>query len=252
MITPKQLLAVADRIAPVDTALEGDPCGIMLDLDNPTDRVLVALDVTCDVLDEAVRMGCGIIVTHHPLIYHPLRRLGVGDRVCTAIRAGLSVLSFHTCWDAADGGVNDQLAGRLGLTGVRRFGELGRIGALPQPLDAAGLARLAMERLGARHAGVVDGGRLIRTVAVCGGAGSGETDFLVSAGADAFVTGELPHHALLELRGCGISAAVLGHYETEALAGDELARRLEELLGGRACVLRSRCEKAPDFHLFAE
>ncbi len=74
----------------------------------------------------------------------------------------------------------------------------------------------------------------------------------MSAGADAFVTGELPHHALLELRGCGISAAVLGHYETEAFAGDELARRLEELLGGRARVLRSRCEKAPDFHLFAE
>ncbi|GAB4468896.1 MAG: Nif3-like dinuclear metal center hexameric protein [Armatimonadaceae bacterium] len=114
-----------ETIAPSYLALENDPTGLLVgDWDATVQKVLVALDVTMAVVERAAETGAGMIIAHHPLIYHPLRAVRVdephpGRVVYEAIRAGIAVACAHTCWDVAPGGVNDVLAGLLGLEKVR-------------------------------------------------------------------------------------------------------------------------------------
>lgn len=252
MITPKELFELINPIAPVETAMEGDPCGLLIDLGNATDGVLVALDVTPAVIEEAKRLHCGIIVTHHPVIYIPIKTVTPGCAAGQAVAAGISVISLHTCWDAAEGGINDILAKKLGLFNVRRFGQVGRMGELPKAATARELANTAISAFGARHASVVDCGNAINTVAIVGGGGGGEQYFLGSAGVDAFITGELLHHEMLYDREIGVSSVSLGHFETEAIAGAELAKKIAGAIGNRAKVSASNAESAPNYHITAE
>lgn len=246
MITPKKLFELINPIAPVESALAGDPCGLIIDTSEPTDKILVALDFTSDVAEEAKAIGAGIVVTHHPIIYHPLKTVTRDDPAAMAVAGGVSVISLHTCWDRARGGVNDTLAELLKLKNIREFGEVGRIGELECEIDVAGFATAAIKAIGASAARLIDCGRSVKTVAVVGGAGGSETAYLSEAGADFFVTGELAHHEMLYLRQIGVSALMPGHFETEAIAGRSLAEKIRACAGDAAEVYLSRAESAPD------
>ncbi|MBR5502556.1 MAG: Nif3-like dinuclear metal center hexameric protein, partial [Oscillospiraceae bacterium] len=118
MITPRELEQLVAQIAPPEAAEEWDNVGLLLDSGAPTDRILFALDATVQAVEEAKKLGCGVIVTHHPLIFHPLRRIEAGSPVQLAAKAGISVISAHTNFDTAAGGVNDLLAEMFGLLDV--------------------------------------------------------------------------------------------------------------------------------------
>ena len=246
MITPKKLFQLIDPIAPVSTALTGDPCGLIIDTSEPADKILVALDFTADVAEEARAIGAKIVVTHHPIIYHPLKNITRDDPAGMALAGGISVISLHTCWDRADGGINDLLAELLELQNIRPFGEVGRVGELKRETDVRSFAGFALKAIGAAGASLIDCGRAVKTVAVVGGAGGSEAEYLSDAGADIFVTGELAHHEMLFARQIGVSVLMPGHFETEAIAGRRLAEKIRACIGELAEVHLSRTEAAPD------
>jgi dinuclear metal center YbgI/SA1388 family protein len=126
MPTVEEIARAIEEWAPLGLALPGDPIGLQVgDRSVEVERIAVALDPGIRELDACVQRGCGMLVAHHPLIYRPVARVDasdtVGDLVWRFARAGIAVYAAHTNWDAANGGVNDALADRLGLTDVEKL-----------------------------------------------------------------------------------------------------------------------------------
>ncbi|WP_425550846.1 Nif3-like dinuclear metal center hexameric protein [Actinoallomurus oryzae] len=195
-------------------------------------RVLFAVDPVAEVADEALGWGADLIVTHHPLLLRPVHGVPAttpkGRLVHRLIRGGTALFTAHTNADVADPGVSDALARAVGLTGDLRplspspddpRRGLGRVGELPEPLTLREFAAGAAEGLpvtagGLRVAGDPDA--LIRTVAVCGGAGDSLLGAARAAGADVYLTADLRHHPASEFREAGTTALVdAAHWATE-------------------------------------
>lgn len=237
MITAKKLNEIVNRIAPYELAEEWDNCGLIVDCGEETDKILFALDATNAVLEEATRRGCGVVVTHHPAIFSGVKTLADGDPVLEAAKRRISLIAAHTCFDAAQGGVNDVLCDLLGVEERALFAPIGRMGKLGSA-DASSLAALVKDKLGCRAVRYADGGKPIERVAVIGGSGG---EFVAQAkwmGLDALVTGELKHHEALYARQAGVTVVAAGHYETENPAVEVLRRAAEAEVGpDAACLL---------------
>ena len=227
-MTVQDVYNYLDSRAPFATCEEWDNVGLLVG--NPQQAVsgiLVALDVTDSAINAAVATGANLIVSHHPVIFAPLKAI-VGDSIPYRLAAaGIAVISAHTNLDRADGGVNDTLAALLGLTDVRVANDgVCRIGTLPQETTPTAFAKTVADTLGT--AVRMSGDGAIRTVAVCGGSGGDFIDALTPY-ADAFVTGEVRHHEWLAAR--GITVIEAGHYATEVPVVDTLCRWLTEAYG---------------------
>ena len=208
--TVGEVIAVLDAAYPPELAQEWDAVGLVCgDPDEPVWRVLVAVDATAAVVDEAAGGGAQLIVAHHPLLLRGVHGVGTdtakGALVHRMIRSGIALFTAHTNADAAAPGVSDALAEALGLavTGALEpradapgLG-LGRIGVLPAAEPFAAFVRRAADALPATAWGVRGAGdpdRPVRTVAVCGGSGDSLLDAAAAAGVDAYLTADLRHH----------------------------------------------------------
>lgn len=229
--------ALSEQIPP-SLSCEWDNDGLMCapEPDRPVRRVLVTLDITDAAIEAAVATNADAILSHHPLIFRGIRHLEPSDAVpkrCIALcRAGIAALSFHTRLDAVEGGVNDALAGALGLTDFRVLGEhtpLGRIGTLPQPLTGPQLAQLVAERLGTPGVLLSDAGNLIRRVAVVGGEGGDFVSAVKQAGADAYVSGRLGYHTMVDAPENALTLIEAGHFFTEHPVCTVLCRMVENI-----------------------
>ncbi|MEQ8818771.1 MAG: Nif3-like dinuclear metal center hexameric protein [Sumerlaeia bacterium] len=351
--TVKDLMDAIDAIAPFRLAESWDNVGLQFGHpDRPAGRVLVALEATPEVLEEATEVGANTLVLHHPLIFKPPKSFAetdpVADLAARVIRANLNVIAAHTNWDSVADGTNGEIADRLGLenrsflvpakregdykfvvftprdhiaavieaaagagagvignyshctfrtpgTGTYKplegadpyagtVGEMeqadteerleivvpkARLGALIEavkaahpyeevafdvyPLEATGEAAHGLGLVGdlpkamtlmaftsfckdafrIGSVGVVgDLNRELRRVAICSGGGGGLLAEAQASGADVFVTGEMTHHGCAEARVRGLAAILLGHHNSEAIAGGRLARRIREALPG--------------------
>ena len=192
-----------------DTGI-GLTCG---DPDDVISSVLLAVDADAATIGEAIQAGAGLFLTHHPLLFRPVQSVGTdtakGALIHRMIRAGVAHFAAHTNADSAVGGVNDALADVLGLTGLRPLvphadGSAtgsGRVGVLPEPVTLREFARQVADRLPATVGGIRAAGdpdRVIRTVAVCGGAGDSFLSAAAQAGADVYLTSDLRHHVVAE------------------------------------------------------
>ena len=129
MRTVNELYEAMQRIAPLELAESWDNPGLLVDCGRPVDRVLVTLDITPEVVQEAAAKGCGLIVAHHPVIFSPLKRLEPRDVPFQLVQNGISAICMHTNLDAAEGGVNEVLAGIFGMRNWEPFvGGCGRVG----------------------------------------------------------------------------------------------------------------------------
>ena len=234
-----ELCSYIDSFAPFSTAEDWDNVGLLVGSpERESDRVLVALDVTSGVLEEAVRLGAGIILSHHPVIFLPLRRIDGGGLYAALIRADVTVVSAHTNLDFASGGVNDALAGRLGLGSTRPFDllenglSLGRIGELEVPMEPAAFAQYTAERLGCGAASFICGDRPVKTVAVSGGKLSTPPEKAAALGCDALVSSEIRHSDFLEAAELGLTLVDAGHFFTEAPVAALLTERLSARFPG--------------------
>ena len=220
-----------------------DNSGIMADCGRDAEKIIVSLDITNSVVDYAVSQGAQLIVSHHPIIFKPVRSIYYNSPLQRLLCAGISAISAHTNYDIYDSGVNDALASKLALqniepvfkvsdkpvNGVMRKNFIGRAGDLPREMTPAEFAAYTSLKLRGRTAiEYVDGGRPVRRVAVGGGA-CGEFIFECQEnGIDAFVTGECKHHEMIYARENGITLIPAGHYATENVALEALAGTLRQ------------------------
>ena len=224
----KEIIDALERFAPLPLQDGFDNAGLQTGLTGAeATGALLCLDVTEDVVDEAITLGMNLVVAHHPLLFHGLKSLTGRDYVerclMKAVKNDIVVYAAHTNLDNAPGGVNFKMAEKMGLTDVRfldprtdgQEGGSGVIGVLPEAETETGFLRgikKTFEAQCVKHNRLR--GREIRTVALCGGAGSFLIPQAVRQGADAFVTGEIKYHEFFG-HDEGILLAALGHYESE-------------------------------------
>ena len=186
-------------------------------------RVLVSLDVRDEVIEYAEKNGFDTILTHHPLIFQGLKELSgktvVSGKASRLIRSGIAAMSFHTRFDAADGGVSDVLCRTLGLEPCMKFGEgdCGRI-CDAEEMTFDGFAKKAKEIFGSAHFFCEKGGDTVRRVAVCGGSAGDLVADAAALGADTLICGEMRYHSAIDAADAGLSVVCVGHYESEAKA----------------------------------
>ncbi len=225
MSTVKDILDALERFAPFETAEEWDNSGLIVGDENQTVTcVLTALDVTPSAIEQAVRCGAQLIVSHHPVIFDPLSQLTATHLAYQLANQNIAAIAVHTNGDKAIGGVNDRLASLLGLTDTNVAEDgMTRIGRLPEPMTAQAFADYTANVL---HTTVriKKGTDLVRTVAVCGGAAADLVIPLLSK-ADAAVTGEVKHHEWLQVP--PVKTLIDGgHYATEIAMATALAEYL--------------------------
>ena len=221
----KELYAFLGEKIPPSLSCDWDNDGLMCCADENKEikKVLIALDMTAEVIKKAIAEQYDLILSHHPLIFSPLKAVNPRDhiarRVIDLIRADVVAMSFHTRLDAVEGGVNDILAADLGLCDVVPFGEngeaIGRIGTLKESMPIADFAKLVKDATGAAQVQFSDAGKDAFRVAVLGGSGSSDVKAAMKAGADTYVSGELKHSNLTDAPECGMNLIAAGHFYTE-------------------------------------
>ena len=242
-MTVRELYLKLDKKIPRALSCAWDNDGLMCcpDGDREVRRVLVALDATDEVCRHAIEGGYDMILTHHSLIFKGIKAFedenAIVAKTIKLVHANIAVMSFHTRLDALEGGVNDTLAGVLGLKNVESFiGEglpIGRVGEFDAPMSLEDFAGKVKETLGAPFVLVSDSGREVRRVAVVGGDGK---DFIAQAralGADTYVSGRFDYHSMTDTPdtvGGGINLIEAGHFFTEHPVTSVLKNDVESLL----------------------
>ena len=240
MTTVQQVYEAMQAIAPLELAEHWDNPGLLVDCGGAVHRVLVTLDITPEVVAEAAAKQCEVIVSHHPVIFDPLKKIGPQDVAFQLVRAGISAVCMHTNLDAAEGGVNEVLAGIFGMKDMETFADgCGRVGAVAE-ITVPELARKAQQELAARcnapengpavQVKFADTGRPVKRLAVISGAGGSLFADAIAMGADCLLTGEANHHHAIDAKRLGLSLIAAGHYATEFPVTAAVAAKLRAAL----------------------
>lgn len=254
----QQVLEILEQIAPSELACSWDNVGLLVDAGRPVTSIMTALDITADVVRDAAESGCELIVSHHPVIFDPLRRVTAEDVPAMLLQNGISAICMHTNLDAAAGGVNEVLAGIFGMLDPEPFAEgCGRVGSI-EPITVPQLARKAQQELAARcnapDAGpavqvkFADTGKPVQRLAVISGSGGSLFEEALAMGADCLLTGEANHHHACDAKRLGLSLIAAGHYATEFPVTAAVAEKLRAALPSVE-VLVSTANKDPYTYL---
>ena len=236
----RQVLDALEQYAPLPLQDGFDNAGLQIGLTEEQEvaGALLCLDVTEEIIDEAVRKGCNVVIAHHPLLFHGLKSITgksyVERCVIKAIKNNIAIYAAHTNMDNAQGGVNYRIAETIGLTNLAflddKAGAIpagsGIIGELPTAEDEKNFLLRLKSLFGiqcVRHNALCD--RKVRRVALCGGAGGFLLSKAISLGADAFLTGEMRYHDYFGHEG-DLLIAEMGHYESEQYTMDIFAEIL--------------------------
>ena len=236
-----ELLSAVERLAPSSLAEEWDNVGLLVGRHNqPVQKLLVALELRDGILGEAVELGCHAVVIHHPVIFPALTAvtddLASAELVLQAAEHRIAVIAAHTNLDAASGGLNEIMAGLLGMgaaTPLRPSAHdpalgLGRVGQAPARMTLEKLVNRAGEAFDAPRQYVGDPSAKIRTIACCTGSGASMIPEALAAGVDAYVTSDLKYHDAD--RAPGMALVSLPHARVERVAMKAWAKTLERTL----------------------
>ncbi len=233
MITVNDVYEYIDSFAPFSSALSFDNVGTLVgDRNSNVKKIVCALDITKDAVEFSEKVGAELIVSHHPVIFDPLKSVCSDNVVYSLCRKGINAICAHTNLDAAPGGVNDVLCSLLDLKNVEAFEpeNIARIGDT-QDGSLAQLLNTALIKLGLTNVNYVDCGKTPKKIAVIGGSGGGYIDEVISAGADTLITGEMKHNQFIEAKAKGLNVIVAGHFETEypviPVLADKLTKQFE-------------------------
>ena len=221
----KDIIKVIEDFAPLSIQEGWDNSGLCIGSpEDPVTSVLMGLDCTPELVDEAVACGADMIVTHHPLIFSGLKKISpedkVGEAVMKAIKAGISIYAAHTNADKVIAGVSGAMARRLGLKDVTILDEdgddtgLGVVGNLPEPMSSQEALAFVKERFGLKvlkSSRPIDG--QVCRVALCGGSGGSLIKAARRSGAQLYISGDISYHNFFTEDGFMIMD--IGHYESE-------------------------------------
>ena len=269
-----EVVNALERFAPLPLQAGYDNAGLQVGLtEAEVSGALLCLDVTEQVVEEAVARGCNLIVSHHPLIFHKLARVAgedyVQQTVMRALQRHVTVVSMHTNMDSAPGGVNFKIAEKMGLQNPRFLGKRqnvevsaakeggspvivtggeGVIGDFADPMAADDFIAMLKREF---HVEYVCANQLLRRkisrCAVCGGAGAFLLSHAMAASADAFVTGEMHYHEYFG-HDQKIQIAVIGHYQSEQFTAELFRDIIEAQCPNVACHI-SRIDTNPIIYL---
>ena len=233
-----------NEICPEKLAFDGDNVGLIVGRkEKVVKKAMITLDVDEKVVKEAVKYNCDVIISHHPLMFHPIRRLTDSDPMQRALMLlvsnDIALISAHTNMDCVSGGLNDYLAHKLGISntdvievvaesdGIKHG--FGRIGEVESCIKLSDMLNRCIETLGAnslRYTG--DLNKSIKKVAVNCGGGADELDICISLGVDLFITGDVKYNPFRDAYESGMAVIDAGHYETEHIVTELFNKFISE------------------------
>lgn len=254
-----EMIQAIESVAPAYLQEGWDNSGIQIAVnDNVISRVLTALELTEDVIQESIDEDVDMIITHHPLIFGGIKTVDfrdmTGSYILKLIEAGISVYSSHTPFDKIEGGNNDYLAELIGLRDISGFtdGEnvemIGRVGMLPYPVTLEDMVEIIAEKLDLEAEQIRFVGypqQMISTVGMCTGAGADLMDLAAANGCQLFITGDLKYHDAQKAKAKGIAVIDAGHYGTEKSFADNFAGKLREKVAGSVEIIESKVDIDP-------
>lgn len=249
MTTVKDIYDFIDSFAPFATAMDFDNSGILAgDRNAPVNTAVAALDITPAVIEEAVETKAQLIISHHPIIFQPLRTLPYDSPAALLIKNGLSALCAHTNLDLSPKGVNVCLANALSLQDVRLIeNECIATGALSKEMDAKGFALHVRKSLSCNGVRFIGLDKAIKTVAVSSGAGGDSLYRCKELHADALVTGEIKHHQLLDAYRMDVAVVDAGHFCTENVVIKPLVQMLQKKFPSVKFIESKHCTDAVEY-----
>ena len=224
MAKVKDFYGYLNSIAPFETQEDWDNSGMLVgDMDAEVKKVAVVLDITHEEIKKAKAIGADLIISHHPVIFNPIKSVTRGSVPYELVASSINALCCHTPLDIANGGTNDSLAELLGIEVTRTEDPILRLGTV-EPTTAENLAGKIAKILNTKVRDA-DAGRKIEKIAICTGAGC---SLIEAAGEiDAFITGDASHHNFLDCIQAGITLIAAGHYETEIVVVPVLVKKLQ-------------------------
>lgn len=232
MTSIKDIYQFLDEFSPFNTAFSYDNCGLLVgNFENPVHKVLLSLDITKDVINEAKSLGAELIISHHPIIFKPIKYVNSYSALHLLCELNISAICAHTNLDVAKEGVNYQLAKTLMLKNLKPLtyegnNPLGLLGTLEKIMtykEFANYVKNCLKCEGLRYTKI---NRPINTVAVCSGSGGNLINEVAAKNADVFLTGEIKHSQILQANELNIAIVDAGHYKTENVIIPPLAEKL--------------------------
>lgn len=242
----REIAEIIESEFPTETAYEWDNCGLLVgEQERDIKKVLVTLDVTEETVNEAIRHNADLILSHHPIMLSPIKRItnenSEGRLIIKSIENKISIYAAHTNCDIGKKGINARLAEIFELTAAEPVEEngLGRIGNLKKEITLGEFANVVKEKLNTPCVRVCgDTKNSIKRVAVGSGACSDIIPAAIEKGADVIITGDTKYHNMLSSCEMGINIIDAGHYPTEILVMDIF----EELLKKYDIeIIKSKC-----------
>ena len=224
MAKVKDFYGYLNSIAPFETQEDWDNSGMLVgDMNAEVKKAAVVLDITHEEIKKAKAIGADLIISHHPVIFNPIKSVTKGSVPYELVASSINALCCHTPLDIADGGTNDSLAELLGINVTRADDPILRLGTV-EPTTAQELAGKIANTLNTKVR-YADAGKTIKKIAICTGAGC---SLIETAGEiDAFITGDASHHNFLDCIQAGITLIAAGHYETEIIVVPVLVKKLQ-------------------------
>ena len=229
MATVKDIYNFIDSFAPFNTQAEWDNSGLLVGNENSVvNKIIFALDVTSDVIEQAKNIGADLIVTHHPVIFKPVSNVLNDSLIYKIIENNMSIICAHTNYDKAIDGVNDILCYTVNADIIEKIDDTFlNIATFDNTYSADEFAKHLKDKLN----GAVRYNNLnknISRIAVCSGSGSDYLSLAKELSCDALLTGDASHHSFLDANEMGIVLFACGHFETETIAIKPLLEIIEK------------------------
>ena len=236
MVTVRDIFDDLNTFAPVETKMDFDNVGLLVGIeDQPVTKILTALDITDDVIDEAVSGGCQLIVSHHPMFFSLKSVVNSdikGRKIIKLIQNGVSAICMHTNLDAAEGGVNTCLARIAGIIDPKRLYDtpdsIGLYGEIEKPTELTEYLNYIKSALKTQGLRYVSGGKTVHKIAVVGGSGADDMYRAIELGCDTLLTGDVKYHKFVDAAEYGLNLIDADHFCTENPVVSVLKQRIEE------------------------
>lgn len=256
MLLVKDIIKFLEEKFPPGLAYDWDNVGLQIgDVDRQVKRIMVALDATTVIIDEAIEKGIDLIITHHPFIFSSFKSIDLttpfGKNLQKLIKHDITIYAMHTNYDIAPGGMNDTLAEKMGLANVKPFAMiddahgLGRIGELKSACDVDNLIKNLKRELHLTSVNFVQtNNSLIKRIAIIGGSGGKYIHEAKEIGADVLVTGDVTYHTAMDAKEIGLKMIDIAHY-AEVIMEEKIAVLLNEKFYGDVKIYQTSMSNNP-------